>query len=98
MDQLGHPMLASAAYNAGPARARKWRDANKPLEGAIFAETIPFPETRDYVKKVMANAAFYAAILDRKASPIKPRLGMVPARNGAEAPIDEERNSGDEKQ
>ena len=89
MDQLGHPVLASAAYNAGPSRARRWRDA-KPLEGAIYAETIPFPETRDYVKKVMANAVFYAAILDNKLTPIKARLGMVPARNGSEAPLDEE--------
>ena len=88
-DQLGHPVLASAAYNAGPARARRWRDA-KPLEGAIYAETIPFPETRDYVKKVMANAVFYAAILENKLTPIKARLGMVPARNGAEAPLYEE--------
>jgi len=89
MDQLGHTVLASAAYNAGPSRARRWRDA-KPLEGAIYAETIPFPETRDYVKKVMSNAVFYAAILEKKLTPIKARLGMVPARNGAEAPLDEE--------
>jgi len=89
LDQLGHPLLASAAYNAGPSRARRWRDA-KPLEGAIFVETIPYPETRDYVKKVMSNAVFYAAILEKKLTPIKARLGMVPARNGAEAPSDEE--------
>ena len=89
LDQLGHTVLASAAYNAGPSRARRWRDS-KPLEGAIYAETIPFPETRDYVKKVMANAVFYAAILEKKLTPIKARLGMVPARNGAEAPLDEE--------
>ena len=47
--------FASAAYNAGPGRARKWR-ADVPLEGAIYAETIPFNETRDYVKKVMSNS------------------------------------------
>ncbi|MEO8144857.1 MAG: transglycosylase SLT domain-containing protein, partial [Betaproteobacteria bacterium] len=46
LDDLGHPVLASAAYNAGPGRARRWRDA-RPLEGAIYAETIPFNETRD---------------------------------------------------
>ncbi|HET7775324.1 MAG TPA: transglycosylase SLT domain-containing protein, partial [Azospira sp.] len=49
-----HPVLASAAYNAGPGRAQKWRAA-RPLEGAIYAETIPFTETRDYVKKVMST-------------------------------------------
>ncbi|MDP1605146.1 MAG: transglycosylase SLT domain-containing protein [Rhodocyclaceae bacterium] len=62
MDSLdSHPVLASAAYNAGPGRARRWR-AEQPLEGAIYAETIPFNETRDYVKKVMANAINYAAL------------------------------------
>ena len=70
LDQLGgHPVLASAAYNAGPNRARRWRDA-RPLEGAIYAETIPYPETREYVKRVMANSVFYAALLQEKPIPI----------------------------
>jgi soluble lytic murein transglycosylase len=89
LDQLGHPVLASAAYNAGPARARRWRDAEKPLEGAVYAETIPFSETRDYVKKVMANSVFYAAVLDQKLVPLKARMGTISARSGAE-PVDEE--------
>jgi soluble lytic murein transglycosylase len=88
LDQLGHPVLASAAYNAGPGRARRWRDA-KPLEGAIYAETIPFSETRDYVKKVMANSVFYAALLEKKITPIKARLGTISARNAGEQ-FDEE--------
>ena len=54
-----HPVLASAAYNAGPGRARAWR-ADAPMEAAIYAETIPFNETRDYVKKVMSNASYYS--------------------------------------
>ena len=88
LDQLGHPVLASAAYNAGPARARRWRDS-KPLEGAIYAETIPFGETRDYVKKVMANSVFYSALLHKKLTPIKTVLGTIPAR-GAGEPLEEE--------
>ena len=51
------PGAASAAYNAGPGR-EKWR-ADRPLEGAIYAETIPFSETRDYVKKVMSNGLLF---------------------------------------
>ncbi|MGB9093269.1 MAG: transglycosylase SLT domain-containing protein, partial [Gallionella sp.] len=54
-----NPVLASAAYNAGPMRALQWR-GDKPLEGAIYAETIPYQETRDYVEKVMSNTVFYA--------------------------------------
>jgi soluble lytic murein transglycosylase len=89
LDQLGHPVLASAAYNAGPARARRWRDAERSLEGAIYAETIPFGETRDYVKKVTANAVFYAAMLEKKLTPIKARLGTIPPRSAAE-PVEDE--------
>jgi len=76
LGDLGHEVLASAAYNAGPRRARRWRDA-KPVEGAIYAETIPFDETRRYVKKVMANAIFYAAIYGDGPSSLKARLGTV---------------------
>jgi soluble lytic murein transglycosylase len=87
MEQLGHPVLASAAYNAGPARARRWRDA-RVLEGAIYVESIPFPETRDYVKKVMANSVFYAAVLDQKPMPLKARLGAIQPPGAVEAPIE----------
>ena len=89
LDQLGSEVLASAAYNAGPARARRWRDDTRPLEGAVYIETIPFPETRDYVKKVMANSVFYAALIKNQVQPLKPRLGTIAARNGADAAEDE---------
>lgn len=71
-----HPVLASAAYNAGPGRARKWRDI-KPLEGAIYAETIPFSETRDYVKKVMSNAVFYQTVMTGNSPSLKVMLGTI---------------------
>lgn len=74
-----HPVLASAAYNAGPGRARKWR-AERSLEGAIYAETIPFTETRDYVKKVMANAIPYAALFGATAPSLTARLGVIRPR------------------
>jgi len=77
-----HPVLASAAYTAGPGRAKRWR-ADRPLEGAIYAETIPFSETRDYVKKVMSNAVYYATMFEDKPQSLKSRLGIVqPARAG----------------
>jgi hypothetical protein len=44
------------------------------------------------VKKVMANSVFYGALLDKKIVPLKTRLGTVPARTGAEPPLDEELN------
>src|SRR5581483_4245570 len=73
------PALAAAAYNAGPGRAQSWR-ASVPLEGAIWVETIPFNETRDYVKKVLANAMFYARELDQPYVALTARLGTIPPR------------------
>ena len=72
-------VLATAGYNAGPGRARRWQ-ADIPLEGAVYAETIPFSETRDYVKKVMTNAAYYASLFGTPYIPLKQRMGTVPAR------------------
>jgi soluble lytic murein transglycosylase len=59
----GSALLASAAYNAGPSRAARWRAAlPKTIDGAAFAESIPFSETRDYVKRVLTNAVLYHAV------------------------------------
>jgi soluble lytic murein transglycosylase len=76
LDDLGGSQaMAAAAYNAGPGRPRRWREGPT-LETAIWAENIPFNETRDYVKKVLSNAAVYAALLDpRQAPALRPRLG-----------------------
>jgi soluble lytic murein transglycosylase len=77
----GSQTLATAAYNAGPGRPRQWRSTlSKPVEGAIFAETIPFTETRVYVKNVMANATWYAAMFENKPQSMKTRLGTVTPR------------------
>jgi soluble lytic murein transglycosylase len=83
-----HPVLASAAYNAGPGRARRWR-ADVPLEGAIYAETIPFNETRDYVKAVMNNAAYYKALFEGKPQSLKTLLGVVRSRGAGENGIED---------
>jgi peptidoglycan lytic transglycosylase len=89
LDKLdGMPVLAAAAYNAGPGRAQAWR-GSVPLEGAIYAETIPFNETRDYVKKVLTNAMFYQARLGLQYVALKDRLGMVKPRGSSnEIPTD----------
>ncbi len=84
LNDLGHPILATAAYNAGPGRARRWRD-ERALEGAIYAETIPFNETREYVKKVFANAWYYRHRLTGKAVTMRELLGTVPGRSAEPA-------------
>ena len=82
-----NPVLASAAYNAGPFRALQWR-GDKPLEGAIYAETIPYQETRDYVEKVMSNTVYYAAQFGDPPRSLKQRLGIIPARTADNQPAD----------
>jgi soluble lytic murein transglycosylase len=79
----GQPVLASAAYNAGPNRARAWRP-DTAMEGAVFAETIPFTETRLYVKNVMANATYYAHNFSQQLQSLKQRLGTVGPQSAAE--------------
>jgi len=77
-DLNGSQMLASAGYNAGPGRPRNWRSTfTHPVEGAIFAETIPFTETRTYVKNVMSNATYYAAMFTGQPQSLKERLGNI---------------------
>lgn len=77
----GSEALAAAGYNAGPGRPARWRNMGLPdqpdLSGAIFTENIPIPETRDYVKHVLANATVYAALLTGQPQSLKSRLGQV---------------------
>lgn len=75
----GSPVLATAAYNAGPGRAQRWR-SSQPMEAAVYIESIPFAETRDYVKKVMSNAMYYAVRFGQPSVLLKDRLGVVPPR------------------
>ncbi len=87
-DFEGSQAMAAAAYNAGPRRPRRWREGPV-LEPAAWAENIPFNETRDYVKKVLSNASFYAALLSGEAPSLKSRLGrFIGPRAAAEPPAD----------
>jgi len=80
----GQAAMATAAYNAGPGNARHWAP-KKPMEGAIYAETIPILETRQYVQKVMANTCFYSNSLGTKSVSLKQRLGMIIGDGNANA-------------
>lgn len=76
----GSMPLAAAAYNAGPTRPRVWRNGGV-VEAAAWVENVPFPETRDYVKKVLANTTMYAAILSGQPQSLKARLGYIGPRD-----------------
>ena len=81
-DFAGSMPMAAAAYNAGPGRPRNWRNGPV-LDAAIWAENVPFAETRDYVKKVLANTTNYAAMLTGQPQSLKARLGTVGPRDSA---------------
>jgi soluble lytic murein transglycosylase len=79
----GSQALAAAAYNAGPSRPRRWRCDSAP-DLAAWTEGIPFSETRDYVKKVLSNAAYYAAVLRGEKPSLRGPLAL-PAGTAAPA-------------
>ena len=74
----GQPVLATAGYNAGPNKAKRWQPTYGALSADQYVETIAYPETRNYVKHVMENATIYSSLLGR-AQPITQRMGTVPA-------------------
>ncbi len=55
----GNMILATASYNAGPHRAKAWQPKYGAMEGDIWVDTIPFKETREYVKNILAYQAIY---------------------------------------
>ncbi len=79
----GSMALAAAGYNAGPGRPRAWRNGPV-LDAAIWAENVPFAETRDYVKKVLANTTNYAALITGQPQSLRSRLGTIGPRSAAE--------------
>jgi soluble lytic murein transglycosylase len=87
LDSLGgSDPMAAAAYNAGPARPRRWRGGLM-LAPEVWTENVPFFETRDYVKKTLTNAAIYAALLGNKGPQLRPRLGPQIGPRDAEQPV-----------
>jgi soluble lytic murein transglycosylase len=70
----GAVAYALAAYNAGPSRVARWKQQPDMSDPDLFAERIPFAETRDYVRIVQQNARIYAEIYgerDDESPPVK---------------------------
>ena len=72
----GHQTLATASYNAGPHRVVNWMP-DKALDADIWVETIPFNETREYVKNVMAYSAIYDYRMGQKLTRLTARMPAV---------------------
>ncbi|MDH5182574.1 MAG: lytic transglycosylase domain-containing protein [Gammaproteobacteria bacterium] len=71
-----NPVLATAAYNAGPRNVKKWIP-NIGMSADIWIETIPFKETRNYVQRVLTYTSIYErklGIMDSKISDRMPDI------------------------
>ena len=77
----GNAVLATAGYNAGPNRAKRWQPEVQAMAADQYTETIPLLETRDYVKHVMTNAIHYGVILGQGAQSLEKRMGIIPVKN-----------------
>ena len=60
------PILASAAYNAGPKQVKRWLNGAQDMTAIGWVETIPFTETRNYVKAILSYWMIYAHQLNSK--------------------------------
>lgn len=77
----GNAVLATAGYNAGPNRARRWQPDFQPIAADQYTESIPLLETRDYVKHVMTNATHYGVVLGQGPQSLEKRMSIIPVRN-----------------
>lgn len=75
------PVLATAGYNAGPNRARRWQPEFQAIAADQYTESIPLLETRDYVKHVMTNATHYGVLLGQGGQSMSSRMQHIPSRN-----------------
>ncbi len=64
----GNNILATASYNAGPYRVASWVKERPELPADMWIETIPYKETRDYVKSVLAYQQIYQHKVGQSAS------------------------------
>ena len=77
----GNSALATASYNAGPYRVSKWvPEVDTPAD--LWVESIPYGETREYVKRVMAYTVIYDYRLDGEAEQLRRRMPTIKPAGG----------------
>ena len=76
-DYQQNPVLVSGAYNAGPNAVQRWLDKRPAGEAAIWIETLPYFETRDYIPRVLAFTTIYDWRMDGKAQRISGRMPHI---------------------
>jgi soluble lytic murein transglycosylase len=88
-----HPVLAAAAYNAGPHRVEQWlKDAR--MDADVWAAIIPFRETRRYVRRVLAYRLIYDDRLGDAIRPLSEIMQPVGGRGGPDDGVSQSEGSG----
>ncbi len=78
----GNLAMAAAAYNAGPGNVERWRPQGGCQNAELWIETIPYTETRRYVRNTLFYTALYEWRMGKRVKPITERLAAVPPRGG----------------
>lgn len=82
LDKYGNnSVLASGAYNAGPGAVERWLGRGYPPETAMWVETLPYRETREYIPRVLAFAAIYDWRLSRPVTRVSSRMPPLDSVN-----------------
>ena len=74
----GHRALASAAYNAGPHRVHRWLPEDTEMPADVWVDTIPFTETREYVRAILAYTALFEWQRDKNPTRLSVHLQPIP--------------------
>ena len=77
-------VLATAAYNAGPHRVKKWLPETQEMSAIRWIETIPFTETREYVSNILAYTTIYQQLMDNEYTRLSNRMPAVQPKNPPE--------------
>ena len=80
--RFGDPALAVAAYNAGPAAAAEWARARAGMPLDAWVESIPYRETRGYVRIVLTDWDVYRALAGEPPAPVDPGRSVTAPEGG----------------
>jgi len=79
LGRLDNPLLAMAAYNAGINAVRRWLPEQNDMEADIWIETIPYRETRGYLKNILAYTLIYENRLNQSYTKLAERMPVISA-------------------
>ncbi len=80
--RFADPVIAVAAYNAGPKPVAEWARVRAGMPLDAWVESIPYRETRQYVKLVASSWAAYRDLDGKPPPPVDPQRAVVPATAG----------------